>query len=98
MRWESRAVNITKDISPLTEFKRDTARMIAHIKETGRPQILTVNGKPSVVVMDAAAWQDMQDRLDHAEAVAGIGKGLTQARAGEGIEAGRFFDELARTK
>ncbi len=72
MRWECRAVNIIKDISPLTEFKRDTARMIAHIKETGRPQILTVNGKPSVVVMDAAAWQDMQDRLDHAEAVAGI--------------------------
>ena len=48
-------MNITKDISPLTEFKRDSARMIAQIKETGRPQILTVNGKPSVVVMDAAA-------------------------------------------
>ena len=49
-------MDITKDISPLTEFKRDSARMIARIKETGRPQILTVNGKPSVVVMDAAAW------------------------------------------
>ena len=84
-------MDITKDISPLTEFKRDSARMIAQIKETGRPQILTVNGKPSVVVMDAAAWQDMQDQLDHAKAVAGIRKGLTQARAGEGTEAGAFF-------
>ena len=54
-------MNITEDISPLTEFKRESARMIARIKETGRPQILTVNGKPSVVVMDAAAWQEMQD-------------------------------------
>ena len=91
-------MNITKDITPLTEFKRDTARLIAQIKETGRPQILTVNGKPSVVVMDAAAWQDMQDQLDYAETVAGIRKGLTQARAGEGVEAGQFFDGLAQTK
>ena len=91
-------MNITEDISPLTEFKRESARMIARIKETGRPQILTVNGKPSVVVMDAAAWQDMQDQLDYAETVAGIRKGLTQARAGEGVEAGHFFDELARSK
>ena len=91
-------MNITKDISPLTEFKRDSARMIARIKETGRPQILTVNGKPSVVVMDAAAWQEMQDQLDYAETVAGVHKGLTQVHAGEGIEAARFFDGLAQTK
>lgn len=98
MRVGNLAVDITKDISPLTEFKRDSARMIARIKKTGRPQILTVNGKPSVVLMDAAAWQEMQDQLDYAETVAGIRKGLTQARAGEGIEAGRFFDGIAQTK
>jgi prevent-host-death family protein len=92
------AMNITKDISPLTEFKRDSARLIAQIRETGRPQILTVNGKPSVVVMDAAAWQEMQDQLDYAKTVAGIRKGLTQARAGEGTDAGTFFDGLAQTK
>lgn len=90
-------MDITKDITPLTEFKRDAARLIAQIKETGRPQILTVNGKPSVVVMDAAAWQEMKDRLDYAETVAGIRKGLTQARAGESVEAGQFFDNLPKS-
>jgi prevent-host-death family protein len=98
MRVGNLAVDITKDISPLTEFKRDSARMIARIKETGRPQILTVNGKPSVVVIDAAAWQEMQDQLDHVETVAGIRKGLTQTRAGEGTEAGSFFDGIAKRK
>lgn len=92
------AINITKDISPLTEFKRDSARLIAQIKETGRPQILTVNGKPSVVVMDAAAWQEMQDQLEYAETVAGIRKGISQARASDGTEAGQFFESLARTR
>lgn len=91
-------MNITEDISPLTKFKRDSARLIAQIKETGRPQILTVNGSPSVVVMDAAAWQAMQDQLDCAKTVDGIRKGLQQAHAGEGVEAGQFFDRLARPK
>jgi len=88
-------MDITKDIRPLTEFKRETLRFVARLKETGRPSVLTVNGKPSVVVMDAAAWQDMQDQIDYAQTVAGIRKGLDQARAGEGIEAAAFFDDLS---
>jgi len=88
-------MDITKDIRPLTEFKRETSRFVARLKETGRPSVLTVNGKPSVVVMDAAAWQDMQDQIDYAQTVAGIRKGLDQARAGEGIEASAFFDDLS---
>lgn len=91
-------MNITEDIRSLTEFKRNSARLIAQIKETGRPQILTVNGKPSVVVMDAAAWQEVQDQLDYADTVTGIRRGLAQAWAGEGIGAARFFDELARKR
>jgi len=88
-------MDITKDIRPLTEFKRETSRFVARLKETGRPSVLTVNGKPSVVVMDAAAWQEMQDQIEYAQTVAGIRKGLDQARAGEGVGASAFFDDLA---
>jgi len=88
-------MDITKDIRPLTEFKRETSRFVARLKETGRPSVLTVNGKPSVVVMDAAAWQDMQDQIGYAQTVAGIRKGLDQAHAGEGVEASAFFDDLS---
>ncbi len=86
-------MDITKDTCPLIEFKRETSRFVAHLKETGRPSVLTVNGKPSVVVMDVAAWQDMQDQIDYAQTGAGIRKGLDQARAGEGVEASAFFDD-----
>ena len=84
-------MNITKDIRPLTEFKRHTARFMSHLKETGRPSVLTVNGKPALVVMDAEAWQDSQDLIEYARTVAGIRKGLDQARDGQGVEAGEFF-------
>ena len=75
------------DIRPLTEFKRNTARFISHLKDTGRPSVLTVNGKPALVVMDAEAWQDFQDRSRR------VG-GLEEARAGKGMEAAVFFEKL----
>lgn len=91
-------MDITKDIRPLTEFKRDTARFMSRLKETGRPVVLTVNGKPELVVMDAQAWQDLQDRIEYARTVAGIRKGLDQARDGQGVEASAFFETLGTTK
>lgn len=87
-------MDITKDIRPLTEFKRDTARFVSRLKETGRPSVLTVNGKPALVVMDAEAWQEVQDQIEHARTVAAIRKGLDQARAGQGVEASAFFEKL----
>ncbi|MBF0097686.1 MAG: type II toxin-antitoxin system Phd/YefM family antitoxin [Magnetococcales bacterium] len=84
-------MNIVEDIRPLTEFKRDTAQFVAHLQETRRPAVLTVNGKPALVVMDAAAWQETQDQIEYARSVAAIRQGLRQAQAGEGTEAATFF-------
>ena len=91
-------MNITKDIRPLTEFKRDTTRFMSYLKETGRPSVLTVNGKPALVVMDAEAWQDTQDQIEYARTVAGIRKGLDQSRDGQGVEAGAFFEGVGDDK
>ena len=91
-------MNIIEDISPLAAFKREPARIIARIRESGRPHVLTENGRSSVVVMDAAVWQEMRDELEHVDTVANIHKGLAHAAAGEGIEVNRFFEELASAK
>lgn len=91
-------MDITEDIRPLTEFKRDTVRFAARLKETGRPSVLTVNGKPALVVMDAKAWQDMLNAVEFASAVGDIRKGLQQADSGQGIEAASFFKKLKSKK
>ncbi len=88
-------MDITQDIRPLTEFKRHTVRFMSRLKETGRPSVLTVNGKPALVVMDAEAWQDVSERLEYARTVAGIREGLEQAQDGQGIEASALFAKLA---
>ena len=44
--------------------------------------MLTVNGRAELVVQDAASYQELLDRLESAEAVAAIRRGLKDADAG----------------
>jgi hypothetical protein len=51
-----------QDILSLTEFHRHTKLHVARLHATGRPELLTVNGKATLVVQDAAAYQRMLER------------------------------------
>lgn len=86
------------EIRSLTEFKRHTAEFVERLRRTGRPQVLTVNGRAEVVVQDAASYQRLLDLLDRAEAIAGIRRGLSDVKAGRTSEAGRVLDDLRRKR
>ncbi len=47
------------DIRPLTEFQRNTKASIARLKRTRRPEILTVNGRAALVVLDPKTFATM---------------------------------------
>jgi len=55
------------NIHSLTDFRRNASNYIDQIRETKAPLILTVNGEAAVVVQDAYAFQQLLDRLQHAE-------------------------------
>ncbi len=55
------------DIHPLTGFLRDHKEHMERLAATGRPEVLTVNGKARVVIQDAEAYQKMAEALDAAE-------------------------------
>ena len=74
-------------IRPLTDFKRKTPEYIAELKRSGRPQVLTVNGRAEIVVQDAAAYQRLLEALDLAQAVAGIRDGLADLERGDVADA-----------
>jgi prevent-host-death family protein len=56
-------LNLRLDIHPLTNFERNTADFVKQMKKTGRPVVLTVNGKAELVVQDARTYQDMLDSV-----------------------------------
>jgi prevent-host-death family protein len=87
-------MKISRDIQSLTAFKRDTNRLVKQIKETKEPMILTVNGKPSVVVQDAESYDELMRFKDRMETIAGIKRGLEAMKRGESRPAEEVFAEL----
>jgi prevent-host-death family protein len=82
------------DIHSLTDFKRNTSGFVKHIKETGNPLLLTVNGKAELVVQDARSYQAMLERVERAETVAALRKSMEEFERGEGKPADQAFEEL----
>jgi prevent-host-death family protein len=77
-------MDITKDIQPLTNFKRNTTELLRQMKETGEPIVLTINGRAELVVQDAGSYQKLLELVDRLEAIAGVRKGLEESKRGEG--------------
>ena len=82
------------DVYSLTDFQRGAREHIRRLRETPRPEVLTVNGTAELVVQDADAYQELLDRLDRAEAIAGINRGLVSMRRGEGMPADEALADL----
>jgi prevent-host-death family protein len=52
------------DIFSLSDFQRRTKEHVRRLRATGRPTVLTVNGRPELVVHDAASYQEILDALE----------------------------------
>ena len=52
------------DIFSLSDFQRRTREHIRRLRETGRPEVLTVNGRAELVVYDAVTYQEIADDLE----------------------------------
>ena len=87
-------INISRDIQSLTDFKRNTNDFVRQMQETKTPVVLTVNGKATLVVQDAESYQAMLERLEQADAVEGIRRGLEQMERGEGRPADEVFADF----
>lgn len=70
------------------------------MKKTGRPRVLTINGKAELIIQDAKSYQKLLDAVERLEAIEGIQRGLTSLQRGEGrpvedaLEALRKKDEI----
>ncbi|MBI3653273.1 MAG: type II toxin-antitoxin system Phd/YefM family antitoxin [Acidobacteria bacterium] len=84
------------DIHSLSEFQRNAKSYIGRMKKTGRPVVLTINGKAELVVHDAASYQKMLDLVEQAETIAAIQIGLEQVEQGRVKPAEKIFKGLRK--
>ena len=84
------------NIHSLTDFQRNTKEHVERLKETGNPQVLTVNGKAELVVQDARSYQKLLESVDRLETVAGIKRGLEEVRQGKTTPAHEVFETMRK--
>jgi prevent-host-death family protein len=53
-----------REVFSVTDFLRNHREHIAKLQESGKPVVLTVKGKPAVVMQDAAGYQSLLDELE----------------------------------
>jgi prevent-host-death family protein len=74
-----RAVRISEDIVPVSEFKAQAAECLRRIADSGQPLVITQNGKAAGVLLSPREF----DRLtEQAKFVAAVTEGIADADAG----------------
>lgn len=87
-------LNLTRDIQPLTTFRRRSAEFLKELKKSGRPVVLTVNGRAAAVVQDAESYQRLLDIAAQADVGEGIRQGLADVQKGRVRPAREFFADF----
>jgi len=60
-------IDLVSDIRPLSEFRANTAALIAQVRKTGRPLVLTQHGKSAVVLLDVRHYQSMLSAFEQTQ-------------------------------
>ena len=87
-------LDIDRDINSLSNFKRNTPEFLRRLRETGRPVVLTVNGKAELVVQDSASYQKLIERAGRAERMEALRQSVEEMRAGKFIPADDVLAEM----
>ena len=57
-------LSLTEDIKSVSEFKKQIREVFTQLHRTGRPVVITVNGRPDVVLLDAAVFERKLSELN----------------------------------
>jgi prevent-host-death family protein len=89
-------MNLTQDIHSLTDLKRNTPEFLRQLKATGRPVVLTINGKAELVVQDAASYQRLFELAERLETIQAVKESLASADRGGGRSMDDVFETLEK--
>ncbi len=69
-------------IHSLSDFQRHAKEHLKEMKRSGKPHVLTVNGKAELVVQDARSYQKLLDLLEEADVVDTLRRRLASLDSG----------------
>lgn len=69
-----------RQIHPMSDFLRNHKAHVARLKETRTPEVLTVNGRAEVVLLDTESYENMVEQIRHLQEVSAARAHMAQAR------------------
>lgn len=89
------SINILEDIRSVTDLKRHTRELLDQVHQTGRPIILTVNGKADAVLLAAETYEK---QLMLSKLVSLLDDGEKNIETGEVVAFDAFLKEFKHAK
>jgi prevent-host-death family protein len=83
------SISPTDSICTISELQSEPLAVVEQVRKTGRPMIVTNEGKADVVIMDAATFEH---KLKLANLARLLAEGEADIRAGRTISAREYFD------
>ena len=84
-------MDLSKDIKPISELKRDTAGVIGYTTRTRRPVLITQNGLGVAIIQSVGDYQNERKKLLLLEALA---KGEKDIQEGKVVPLETVLDDL----
>jgi prevent-host-death family protein len=88
-------LSLTEDVKTVSELKQNLRAVLGQIRDTGRPVVVTVNGKPDAVLIDVDTYER---RLKSLNLVRLLAEGEQDVQQGRTRPASAFLKELKRAK
>ncbi len=86
-------LRISEDIVPISDFKAQASEWLRRIAGSGRPLVITQNGRPAGVLLSPAAFDELAERQQF---LAAVQEGMADERAGRSHTTDEVFAAVER--
>ncbi|MBU1052788.1 MAG: type II toxin-antitoxin system Phd/YefM family antitoxin [Proteobacteria bacterium] len=88
-------INVANDIVPVAEFKVQVSKYLKNIKTTGRPMVITQNGKPAGVLLTP---DDFEELIYQKSLMESISRGISDLEKGNIFTTEQLRAELEKRR
>jgi len=89
-------INAGQDVKPISDFRKDTAKVLKRLKETRQPVLLTQHGRSVAVLIDINEYENREYDRRFAQAIAEGLKDFAEGRTHSNRDVMRELDAWAK--
>lgn len=89
-------VKLSEDLRPLSDLETQTSEVVQQARSTGRPVVLTREGRGVVVLLSLEAFEDLQTSADRLEIQQAVEEAERDIAEGNWVENSEILGKLKR--